>query len=149
MSRKSLGGIYLWICLPKASSRKILGCQDGGFRFARRLTACGGLWGPVLLLKLHLRHNYVPHVCVCVCGTVWKGQQSFVKMKDTISTRQSQTSEWDVLTGPWHQETQERDPQKPKALFQNRETTVGRELRKRHHLSFWWGRWDWEGRGED
>lgn len=83
-------------------------------------------------------------------GTSWKGQKSFVNMQDTTSTKQSQMSEWSVLRGPWDQKTQERDPQTPKAVHQNRETPVRRELWRRHHFLILtgqvisgWGRTKW------
>ena len=64
ISSKSLEGIYLWICLPKSSSSKILGCQDGDPDLAKDsldgvasgdLPCCSGFIQPG------------------VCGTVWEG----------------------------------------------------------------------------
>lgn len=101
--------------LPGKTSRsKIFDCQFRGSRFGQRHTECGGIWGSVLLLKLHLRYKMV-----CMDGI-------FVKRQDTVSTRQFPMSQRDVLTGPWDPETQHRDRQKPKALCQKRKTTVWR-----------------------
>lgn len=56
MNRKSPQKMSLWICLERRLGARFFGCQDRGSRFGQRHTECGGIWGSVLLRKLHLRY---------------------------------------------------------------------------------------------